>query len=326
VIGVSAFQDWDALGTFEVPTPGGTAVSTLQERERSASVVATFARPRFRTYSWLSVGANVRDRVRDWSDPDHPGVVTVLNPPADVGGIATLGTSTIRGYPFSISAQDGFVAAVQVEGRRFVEPLPDEDVNRGYTRVAGRTQAYRGFRGWGFARHVAALRAVGAADFGSRTPLFSAGGLTGDAFGTPLGTGFGLSETRDVFVRGWDDDSQIGDRVWAGTAEWRFPLALVQRGIGLVPVYLDKTWGTAFVDAGTAWCVERCDPELAARFTRADPMVSVGAELGGDFTFGFVVGMRLRAGVALPVTRAATLDGFDQRPSPKAYFTFGQSF
>jgi hypothetical protein len=114
--------------------------------------------------------------------------------------------------------------------------------------------------------------------------------------------------------------------VWAGTLEWRFPLALVQRGVGLVPVYLDRAWGTAFVDAGTAWCAEQCDPQLASYFPSADPMVSVGAEIGGDFLFGFNLGMRLRAGVALPVRRATTLRALDDLPGPRAYFTFGQSF
>ncbi|HYH83153.1 MAG TPA: hypothetical protein VEX86_25380 [Longimicrobium sp.] len=324
-LGVSAFQDWDAVATVNVNTPTGMVPNTLLERERSASLVATFARPRFRSYSWVSVGGNVRDRVRQWTLPDNP-VAAILDPPLEVGGIATLGVSTARSYPFSVSTQDGAVAALSLEGRRFVEPLPGETFNRGYSRVAGRAQGYRGFRGWGFARHVLALRGVGAADFGSRTPLLTAGGLTGDVLGGPLGTGFGLSSTRDMFVRGWPENAQLGDRVWAGTAEWRFPLLRVERGLGLVPVYLDRTWGTAFVDAGTAWCAERCDPELASFFPKADPMVSVGAEIVGDFVFGFVAAMRLRAGVAVPVSRAATFDGLDQRPSPKAYLTFGQSF
>ncbi|HEU4558900.1 MAG TPA: hypothetical protein VFS20_13665, partial [Longimicrobium sp.] len=271
-IGASVFQDWDVLAAANVNTPAGVQINRLLERERSASLVATFARPRFRSYSWLSVGANARDRIREWTFPDL-APATLLDLPLDVGGIATVGVSTVRSYPFSFSTQDGWVAAASVEGRRFVEPLPDEDEVRGYTRVTGRTQGYHGFRGWGFARHVVALRGVGAADFGSRTPLFSAGGLTGDVLATPLSTGFELSSTRDIFVRGWPEGAQLGDRVLAGTAEWRFPLALVQRGIGLVPVYLDKTWGTAFVDAGTAWCVERCDAELAALFPSADPMV-----------------------------------------------------
>jgi hypothetical protein len=324
-LGVSAFQNWDALGTFTENTVEGPVANTLLQRERSASLTATFARPRFRSYSWLSLGANVRDRERQWTLGEGSAAV-LLAPPMEVGAIATAGVSTARGYPFSVSTQDGVVAAASVEGRRFVEPLPGEASVRGYTRVTGRTQAYRGFHGWGFARHVLALRGTGAADFGSRTPLFTAGGITGDVLGGPLGTGFGLSSTRDLFVRGWPGNAQIGDRVAAGTAEWRFPLLLVQRGIGLIPVYLDKTWGTAFVDAGTAWCAERCDPELAALFPRADPMVSVGAEVGGDFVFGFIAGMRLRAGVALPVTRATTLGGLDQRPGAKAYFTVGQSF
>jgi len=111
----------------------------------------------------------------------------------------------------------------------------------------------------------------------------------------------------------------------AGTAEWRFPVALVERGVGLVPVFLDRVWGTAFVDGGTAWCVEGCDPALAALFTKPEPLVSVGAELGGDLLFGFNARFRLRSGVALPLTKT-TLTGVRERPPAKVYLTVGQSF
>jgi hypothetical protein len=192
--------------------------------------------------------------------------------------------------------------------------------------VGGRAQAYRGFDAWGFARHVLALRAVGGADFGSATPYFAAGGTTGDGFAFPLSTGVALGGTRDLFVRGYEDAAQVGDRAMAGTAEWRFPIARVERGIGLVPVFLNRLWGTAFVDGGTAWCVQGCDPTIAALFTKPDPLVSVGAELGADMLFGFHLGMRLRGGVALPVTSPTTFTGARARPPAKWYFTLGQSF
>ncbi|HEY0036962.1 MAG TPA: hypothetical protein VGB66_09770, partial [Longimicrobium sp.] len=120
--------------------------------------------------------------------------------------------------------------------------------------------------------------------------------------------------------------TQFGDRAVAGTAEWRFPIALVERGIGLVPVYLDRLWGTAFVDGGTAWCVQGCDPATAALFPDPDPLVSAGAELGGDMLFGFNAHLRLRGGVALPLTKVPTLDGAPARPPVKFYLTVGQSF
>lgn len=324
-LGASAAQDWSVRQRFALPDSIGGGIADLREREREASVVATFTRPRFRSYAWLSLGAAYRDRFREWSDP-RLDPSTLVDPPPDLGAVATLGLSTARAYEYSVGTQDGFVAAASVEGRRATRPRAGEDVHRGYTRAGGRLQAYRGFRAWGFARHVLAARAVGGADFGSATNYFAAGGTTGDGVAFPLSTHAALGGTRDLFVRGWDEAAQFGDRAWAGSAEWRFPIALVERGAGLVPVFLDRLWGTAFVDAGTAWCVEGCDPQVAALFTRPDPMVSVGAELGGDFLFGFNLGMRLRAGVALPVTRPLTSLGERERPDPKLYFTFGQSF
>lgn len=324
-LGVSVFQDWSDRGRFQATGPGGLPVeSHLLQRERSLTGVATFTRPRFRSFSWLSLGASVVGRRLEWADPTLTRAG--LGRPADVGAIATVGTSTARAYDFSVSAQDGFLAAATVEGRRFLHPLEGEAQPRGYLRVGARTQAYHGFDAWGYGRHVLALRGVGGADFGSRTPFYTAGGVTGDAIAPPLSTGFGLSQSRDLFVRGWDAGSQFGDRAVAGTAEWRFPLLRAERGIELIPVFVNRFWGTAFVDAGTAWCAEQCDPDAASVFSGPDPMVSVGAELGGDFLVFFNTGYRVRAGVALPVTRAFTFRGVRERQPAKLYLTLGQAF
>lgn len=324
-LGASVFQDWSVPLRVPAATPGGPLTVDLLERERSGSVVATFTRPRFRSYSWLSLGANLRDRELQWSDPAVAPALQLDRPP-ELGAIATVGLSTARAYDFSIGTQDGFVAAASVEGRRATRPREGETVHRGYTRADGRLQAYRGFRGWGFARHVLAVRAVGGADFGSSPQYFAVGGTTGDAVAFPLSTGTALGGTRDLFVRGYEDATQFGDRAVAGTAEWRFPLALVERGFGLVPINLDRLWGTAFVDGGTAWCVEGCDPELATLFTKPDPLVSAGAELGADLVLGFNARFSLRGGVAVPLSNATTFTGARERPGAKLYLTLGQSF
>ena len=323
-LGLSATQDWSVRARAQTNDPA-IGVVDLLERKREASAVATFTRPRFRSFSWLSLGAGYRDRHREWSDPRiDPSII--LDTPPDVGAIATLGLSTARAYEYSISTQDGFVAAASVEGRRTTRPRDGETMHRGYTRVDGRLQAYRGVHAWGFARHVLAARAVGGADFGSTTQYFAVGGITGDGVAFPLSTSAALGGTRDLFVRGYDEATQFGDRAAAASLEWRFPLALVERGAGLVPFFVDRLWGTAFADAGTAWCVEGCDPSAAALFSKPDPMVSVGAELGGNFVLGFQVGFSIRAGVALPVSNATTPAGVRERPGVKLYLTAGQSF
>src|SRR6185436_12088161 len=69
-LGASVFQDWSLrLRAVVADAPGGPALVELRERERSASAVATFTRPRFRSFGWLSLGANLRDRELEWSDP-----------------------------------------------------------------------------------------------------------------------------------------------------------------------------------------------------------------------------------------------------------------
>jgi hypothetical protein len=326
-IGASAFQDWDVLAAANtLRGPGDVPIPTaLLERERSASLVATFSRPRFRSYAWLSTGVNVRDRERPFDDPGLANGATVTDPPPDVGAVASLGYSTVRSYDYSISAEDGFVAAVQAEGRRFTRAAEGDEEKRGYARLAGRTQLYRGFRAWGFSRHVLALRVAGGGDAGSRSPGFFAGGYGGFGSAFPLGTGINLSDDLEIPVRGYAEGTQVGDRGVGATAEWRFPIALVERGIGLIPVYLDRVWGTAFADAGTAWCVETCDP-LFRPFDQARPLYSVGTELGADVLLGFNLRMRLRGGVALPLRDVLDREGNRSRPPAEFYFTFGQSF
>src|SRR6185436_16461469 len=87
------------------------------ERERSVNAAATFTRPRFRSFAWLSLGAAYRDRFREWSDP-RVDPSSIIDPPPDVGAIASVGLSTARAYDYSIGTQDGFIAAASVEERR----------------------------------------------------------------------------------------------------------------------------------------------------------------------------------------------------------------
>jgi hypothetical protein len=324
-LGMAVFQDWDVIGQVQTGVrPGGTPlVNRLDERERSLSAVATFSRPRYRSFAWLSLGGNLRDRYRVWAEAD---TAQIVDPPPDIGAIASVGITSARAFAWSVGTQEGVLAALAVEGRRFTRPLPGETQHRGYTRVNGRLQGYHGVSGWGYGRHVLAVRAAGGADFGSRTQYFGVGGVRGDALAFPLSTGTGLGGTRDLFVRGYPEGSQFGDRALAASAEWRFPLARVERGVGLLPVFLNRLSGTAFSDVGSAWCVQGCDPRVAAAFPSAEPLWSVGAELGGDLLVGFHGGIRVRVGAALPLSRVPNAAGARRRPGGEVYVDVGQSF
>ena len=196
--------------------------SALLERERSASLVATWTRPRIRSYYWLSTGLNLRNRSFELADPELAPDVGVPELVPDVGAVLTVGRSTVRAFDFSVTPEEGWLTAVTVEGRRYTRALPGDDGGEplGYVRVAGRTQAYRPLPWGGFARHVIAARLLAAADVGSRSPGFAVGGLYGGGIASPLGAGLGIGGELDFPVRGYGEGSQLGDRAVAGSLEY----------------------------------------------------------------------------------------------------------
>jgi hypothetical protein len=317
VIGASAAQDWDVAAAAPAVGPDGVPVrQVLLERERRGSLVATFPRPRARSYSWLSVGAGASKREYTLNGSEGPHV------PAEVGGAATLGYSTSRGYAYSVSPENGFVAAGSLEGRRYLDA---EDGTPGYVRATGRAQQYLPFRAWGYSRHVVALRVAGGADRGSLTPGYTLGGEGGGVGAFPLSTFVSLGNDVDLPVRGYAERAQFGDRAAAASAEWRFPVALVERGHRLLPLYLDRVWGALFLDAGRTWCSEDC----LTRYTEPGTVVStptlasVGAELGVNLGLTFLPPVPFRLGVGAPL-RPATAG--ERTPRPRAYFGVGLAF
>lgn len=326
VLGASVFQEWGvAARAGQLTGPGDTPIpSALLDRERSVSVVATFPRPRFRSYSWLSVGLNLRRLQYVWDDEAAAGDVGVPERPSDLGAVLTVGRSTARAFDFSISQEEGWTNSLTLEGRRYTEPIGDATEPRGYIRIAGRSQRYDAFGRVGFARPVLAARVLAAADVGSRSPGFSVGGLYGSSVGTPLSTGLGIGGELDFAVRGYPEAAQRGDRAVAATIEYRHPLALVERGYRLVPAFLDRLWAGAFAEGGAAWCLDDC-PRVLTPSREARPIFSVGAELGTDLTLFYFGNLALVGGVAVPLSEI-DIAGAMTRPNPQAYIRIGRAF
>lgn len=319
-LGGSVLQEWTLVRRGGTIWGSDTLRTPLVARQRSASAVATFARPRFRSYAWASVGANLRSIHYDWLDRDLAPADPAPQRVPEVGAVLTAGRSSARSFDFSVSAEEGWTAAAQVEGRRFVRALPGAGGATGYARLAGRLQGYQALPAPGFARPVLAVRLLGAADVGSRGPGFTAGGVYGGGFAGPLSTGTGIGSVHDFPVRGYGEAAQFGDRAWAASLEARIPLALVERGWRLVPLFLDRVWVTPFADAGSAWCSAECP---FAGVLPHRPMVSAGAELGMDLTLFFHGALPLVVGVAAPLTDAGPPLG---RPGPGVYVRVGRAF
>jgi Tol biopolymer transport system component len=292
ILRVDASQDWSVRRSLPL--------ITARERELSAS--ATWLRRRWRSSSWITAGPEV-NKFDFFVEPDSAGTVRSL--PLDLGARLEAGFSSARSFGFAFGPQAGGALVLAIEGHRFADPLERETSSRGYTRLRGRSRAFQAIGAAGFARPVLALRLDAGADVGSLSPGFVDGGSSSSSFP----------------VRGYLEGSQYGNRAVSATAEFRFPLRLVERGYRLLPITLNQVWGDVFVDAGGAWCANDflgcrtggSAPEVFA------PLYSVGAEILLDLQIGFLAALPLRVGVAAPLGRRAG-------GPPKAYIEVGRSF
>lgn len=329
VLDLELAQEWSVRVAAPTPVRDGDTVravpTALLDRERRAVASLTFPRQRMRSYTWLSVGGEWEDLARAWDDPEAAGDFRdrIVDPPPELGAVLGLGRSTARGYEFSISPEDGYTVSATLEGRRYTRGFREGEDPAGYLRAVGRARAFHAFPGWGFSRHALAVRATAGAESGSRSPGFSVGGAAGGAASVSPGVDLRLGSSLTFPVRGYPQGAQTGTRAVSATAEYRFPLALVERGVGVLPVFLDRLWGDVFADGGSAWCPGVCERGFLGGAGELDPIYSVGAELGADLTVGYFAGLVLRGGVAVPLREARDGTG---RPGPELYLRFGRSF
>ena len=79
-------------------------------------------------------------------------------------------------------------------------------------------------------------------------------------------------------VRGYSEGRRTGRYAWSVSGEYRFPLINVHRGIGLLPLHMDRVSGALFFDAGNAW--GKAGPMgQGPPNPRRNAVASVGAEL-----------------------------------------------
>jgi len=321
LIDVGASQDFDSEG--ELSSSGtGQSLGTLLERTRDASVAATFVRPRVRSGASFTVGAGVERR-------------DFLTDPGEL--LARLDTVYQRAYTFprvfvgatysnvqraalSISQEDGVSLAVTVRERW------RSDVTRGTfsSSVVGTAATFKSLDLPGFAHHVLALRlAGGLADRRAGTAL-EVGGTSGTV--VDLLPGYTVGEGRRTFgVRGFSSASTFGTRAATATVEYRAPLLLAARGVGLLPFFLDRSSLTLFGDYGIAACAS--DPLYATTCARPPRIGMPIASVGGEVLLSAAIlewdaPQTLRFGLAVPVVGGERVGAKKLTP----YLAFGFSF
>lgn len=316
VLGLEFSRDWEHvdLGT----RPEGAPDARLLIREDGIAATVTFLRQRWRSAARLTVGAERVAETRHLFDapgyqPGYPGTVLA-------GWLASGAYARYQQHPFSISREDGVAFNATARGRYDLEPFTGEDgstIDRGSIELLSQATAYRAVRRGRFANHVLAARFASLRRDGPGANTVAIGGASpsvSTALGHSLGTGNFLP------VRGFEQGHLRGTRAWAASLEYRMPVAIINRGVGLWPIYFDRLSASAFVDAGAAWCGQgqvRDGLFCAASSTR--PIASAGFEAALDVTVFYSGGARIRPGIAFPLRD-------DRGEGPSFYLLIAPSF
>ena len=306
ILGLSARQDHDVDGPFSVESPPGNQNTLyVAERERRLRASGTLVRRRVRSRTSLSFSvAHIWQHLEVLDTDLESSAFSIFRPNRRLGE-ARVGASfsTARAFSFSTSAEAGVLTAVQARLRCELSLSDTLRGSSGFDRslkeVTGVVQAYQSFSGPGFSDHVIAARAsVGVSGGpGADRFHFSAGGAQGRPESLTGAELFGGSSL--LFpVRGYFEGRRTGRYAWSVSGEYRFPLINVHRGIGLLPVHMDRVSGALFLDAGNAWG-EAGPVGGSLSNPRRDALASVGAELQTSVTALFSTRMFFRLGAAL---------------------------
>jgi Outer membrane protein/protective antigen OMA87 len=208
--------------------------------------------------------------------------------------------ATAKTYGYSISAEEGIAGGVTTElVRRSLGAFADS------TTVAGDFRAYvPGIRD----HHVLALRVAGGTSTGDAAAgrTFLLGGPGPDT----LVADFGSSAIS--LLRGFGSNTFAGRHVALLNADYRFPIARPQRGLGTWPLFLHTVHGAIFADAGHAW---------TNSFDASSMKTSAGAELSAHIVFAYSFPLTATFGAAWGH------DGSGRVPDgATAYFRIGRAF
>ncbi len=327
VIDVDLTQDWDLLGAVFERNAERQVLGNLYRRTRTADVLATWLRPRYRTSMSFTVGAGLEQRTFTTtanvplSSLDTTGAFT---PPVFPNLVAAATFANTQRPAFSISPEDGVRLAVT--GRDRFKSGPAGNEGSSYS-VIGTASAYKSLAFPGFAHHVLALRgAAGWADERA-AGYFGVGGVSGGTF--QVIPGYTLGEGRVTFpVRGFEQSTLVGTRAFSGSVEYRAPLVMIGRAPGILPFFFDRTSLTLFSDYGTAWCPtvqigrEVCNTNSQFLTSRL-AIASAGAELNVNMgVLSWDAPYQFRLGIAAPTYNGALFG----QPAVQVYLVSGLSF
>jgi len=230
------------------------------------------------------------------------GVVPRADRTDNVLGYALVYDSTRR-YPLSISRSRGVQVSVAAETSDTIE---GSDYSGEVYTLDGR--AFLPLAG----EHVLALRLAGGWGNASPRPYRLGGSLSASSAPLPLDTALLNSpfDQREFALRGYDSGlaSLTGRRMVLAAAEWRFPLARIERGFMAPPLSIHQVYGSVFAETGDAWNTGR---------SPGDYSTGAGIEANAEVILFYNLAFHLRLGYA---------HGYADIGSNQVYLQLGSSF
>lgn len=240
--------------------------------------------------------------VRDADGWTAAGVTPRADRTDNVLGYAFVYNSTRR-YPLSISRSRGVQLSMSAETSDAIE---GSDYSGEVYTADGRAFLPLG------GEHVLALRLAGGWGNAAPRPFRLGGSLSGNAAPLPLNTVLldSVFNQREFALRGYDGGlaSLTGRRMLLASAEWRFPVARVERGIMFVPLAIHQVYGSVFAETGDAWDTGR---------TPGDYSSGAGVEANAEVSGLYGPPIQMRLGYA---------HGFADNGSNQVYLRLGSSF
>ncbi|HEY6557053.1 MAG TPA: BamA/TamA family outer membrane protein [Polyangiaceae bacterium] len=216
-----------------------------------------------------------------------PYSTVTIDPDQGFLGLLRLGYvySNVEGTAFGISAEKGFALSLAAD---VADPAIGSD-----STLSAFSGVLAGYLPMPWLRHhVLAAALSGGAAVGSfaRRGLYATGGYVD---GLPILDGFTSGLRQGAFVlRGYAPAQFIGSHYNLLNAEYRFPIAYVDRGVSTLPAFLRTVSGALFADYGGAYDVMDLDDPFSAYH------LGVGGELWFEVVLGYHVGGTIRWGLA----------------------------
>lgn len=212
--------------------------------------------------------------------------VNIVNMKPQAGVRWSYDYTNVKKYPRSISFENG--VRFSLSGDWTSSLLGSSDANENRT-IRGDLRTYLEMP-WS-EHHVLAFRGAVGWSWGTFQQFGNY------RLGGPFGEIGGVQISDRVFpLRGLPGITYGGDEVFIFSGEYRLPLSVkVNKGLGTMPVYMNKWYMNFFVDGGDIR-FKNVTANLTDRL-----LVSVGAEMAGDFmvAYGLPLSMRVGYGVIL---------------------------